>query len=96
MNRKLERLSAPTIAGLGLPQSILHFYDLVTARTSALLAGRKPPQNGCPMRLDGDLAVFHAGRGITAMSEPQAEYEETLAKAERIFDAFHFQPSGAF
>lgn len=33
-------------------------------------------------------AVFHAGGGITALSEPQAEYEETLAKAQRIFDAF--------
>jgi para-aminobenzoate synthetase component 1 len=33
-------------------------------------------------------AVFHAGGGITALSEPKAEYEETLAKAQRIFDAF--------
>ncbi|WP_334407492.1 aminodeoxychorismate synthase component I [Bradyrhizobium sp. AZCC 2289] len=34
-------------------------------------------------------AVFHAGGGITAMSQPQAEYEETLAKAQRLFDAFN-------
>jgi para-aminobenzoate synthetase component 1 len=34
------------------------------------------------------VAVFHAGGGITAMSQPEAEYEETLAKAQRIFDAF--------
>ena len=33
-------------------------------------------------------AVFYAGGGITALSEPKAEYEETLAKAQRIFDAF--------
>ncbi|WP_177248772.1 aminodeoxychorismate synthase component I [Bradyrhizobium sp. Ghvi] len=38
--------------------------------------------------IEGDVAVFHAGGGITALSEPEAEYEETLAKAERIFDAF--------
>ena len=38
--------------------------------------------------IDDDLAVFHAGGGITAMSDPSTEYEETLAKAQRIFDAF--------
>ncbi|WGR90687.1 aminodeoxychorismate synthase component I (plasmid) [Bradyrhizobium sp. ISRA435] len=42
--------------------------------------------------IDDDLAVFHAGSGITAMSDPEAEYEETLAKAQRIFAAF--QTSG--
>jgi len=36
-----------------------------------------------------DWAVFHAGGGITALSEPHTEYEETLAKAQRIFEAFH-------
>ncbi|MCK1727325.1 aminodeoxychorismate synthase component I [Bradyrhizobium sp. 142] len=39
--------------------------------------------------IDDDLAVFHAGSGITAMSDPEAEYEETLAKAQRLFAAFH-------
>lgn len=34
------------------------------------------------------VAVFQAGGGITAMSEPAAEYEETLIKARRIFEAF--------
>ncbi|MFK4719257.1 anthranilate/para-aminobenzoate synthase component I [Bradyrhizobium niftali] len=38
--------------------------------------------------INGDQAVLHAGSGITAMSDPKAEYEETLAKAQRIFDAF--------
>lgn len=38
--------------------------------------------------IDGDAAVFHAGGGITALSNPAAEYEETLVKAQRIFDAF--------
>jgi para-aminobenzoate synthetase component 1 len=33
-------------------------------------------------------AVFHAGGGITAMSDPDDEYDETLAKAARIFEAF--------
>ncbi|WFU14615.1 aminodeoxychorismate synthase component I [Bradyrhizobium sp. CB3481] len=46
--------------------------------------------------IDEGLAVFHAGGGITAMSDPQAEYEETLAKAQRIFDAFRPATSGAF
>ena len=36
---------------------------------------------------DGE-AVFHAGGGITALSDPAAEYDETLAKAERLFRAF--------
>lgn len=31
---------------------------------------------------------FHVGGGITALSNPRAEYDETLAKAERIFKSF--------
>ncbi|MEY9511437.1 aminodeoxychorismate synthase component I [Bradyrhizobium elkanii] len=46
--------------------------------------------------IDDELAVFHAGGGITAMSNPEAEYEETLAKAQRLFDAFGAYQSGAF
>lgn len=46
--------------------------------------------------MDGDRAVFHAGSGITAMSDPDAEYEETLAKAKGIFDAFGAKTAGAF
>jgi para-aminobenzoate synthetase component I len=46
--------------------------------------------------IDDGLAVFHAGGGITAMSDPEAEYEETLAKAQRIFDAFRAEKAGAF
>ncbi|WP_202639355.1 aminodeoxychorismate synthase component I [Bradyrhizobium sp. CCBAU 051011] len=45
--------------------------------------------------IDDDLALFHAGGGITAMSDPEAEYEETLAKAQRIFDAFRADTPGA-
>ncbi|PDT64351.1 aminodeoxychorismate synthase, component I [Bradyrhizobium ottawaense] len=33
--------------------------------------------------LDDKRAVFHAGSGITALSAPETEYEETLAKAQR-------------
>nr|WP_281421416.1 aminodeoxychorismate synthase component I [Chelatococcus asaccharovorans] len=33
-------------------------------------------------------ALVHAGGGITALSDPAAEYAESLAKAERIFAAF--------
>lgn len=46
--------------------------------------------------IDDGLARFHAGGGITAMSNPEGEYEETLAKAQRLFDAFGTDPSGAF
>ncbi len=35
---------------------------------------------------DGRL-TFHAGGGIVADSEPDAEYDETLAKARGIFNA---------
>ncbi|WP_244889850.1 aminodeoxychorismate synthase component I [Microvirga massiliensis] len=38
--------------------------------------------------LNGRTAVFQAGGGITALSDPRSEYEETLAKAQRIFAAF--------
>jgi para-aminobenzoate synthetase component 1 len=34
-------------------------------------------------------AVFNAGGGVTLLSDPMAEYEETLDKAKSIFDAFH-------
>ncbi|WP_439373281.1 aminodeoxychorismate synthase component I [Bradyrhizobium sp. DASA03120] len=46
--------------------------------------------------IDDGLAVFHAGGGITAMSDPAAEYEETIVKAQRIFDAFRANSSGDF
>lgn len=46
--------------------------------------------------IDDGLARFHAGGGITAMSNPEGEYAETLAKAQRLFDAFGTDPSGAF
>ncbi|HEY8192030.1 MAG TPA: chorismate-binding protein, partial [Alphaproteobacteria bacterium] len=37
---------------------------------------------------DGGKANFHAGGGITAESDPAAEYQETLDKAEAIFGSF--------
>ncbi|WP_407114588.1 chorismate-binding protein [Bradyrhizobium sp. LMG 9283] len=45
--------------------------------------------------IDEGIAVFHAGGGITAMSDPEAEYEETLAKARLIFEAFRASTAGA-
>lgn len=45
--------------------------------------------------INDDQAVFHAGSGITAMSDPKAEYEETLTKAQRIFEAFRTEKCGA-
>lgn len=38
--------------------------------------------------LDGDQAVLQAGGGVTLLSDPAAEYRETLTKAERVFAAF--------
>ncbi|MGY2050262.1 aminodeoxychorismate synthase component I [Methylobacterium sp. JK268] len=38
--------------------------------------------------MDERQAVLQAGGGITLLSDPVAEYEETLTKAERIFAAF--------
>lgn len=37
-------------------------------------------------------AVVQAGGGITLLSDPQSEYEESLIKAERLFAAFATQP----
>lgn len=45
--------------------------------------------------IDKGIASFHAGGGITA-SDPESEYEETLAKARQIFEAFRGAGSGAF
>ncbi|SFU78642.1 para-aminobenzoate synthetase component 1 [Methylobacterium sp. 174MFSha1.1] len=41
---------------------------------------------------DGTRAVLQAGGGVTLLSDPEAEYRETLTKAERVFAAF----AGAF
>ena len=38
--------------------------------------------------LEGGSAELRVGGGITMLSDPDAEYEETLTKARRIFDAF--------
>ncbi len=38
--------------------------------------------------MDGTQAVLQAGGGITLLSEPGPEYEETLTKAARVFAAF--------
>lgn len=38
--------------------------------------------------MDDERAVLQAGGGVTLLSEPGPEYDETLAKAERVFEAF--------
>ncbi|WP_375408681.1 aminodeoxychorismate synthase component I [uncultured Methylobacterium sp.] len=38
--------------------------------------------------MDGKTAVLQSGGGVTLLSEPAAEYEETLTKAARVFEAF--------
>lgn len=40
-------------------------------------------------------AFFHAGGGVTMLSDGPAEHEETLTKATRIFQAFRPEPAGA-
>jgi para-aminobenzoate synthetase component 1 len=34
------------------------------------------------------VASFHGGGGITARSDPSAEFDETIAKVQRIMEAF--------
>jgi aminodeoxychorismate synthase component I len=41
-----------------------------------------------------DTAYFHVGAGIVADSVPEAEYEETLAKARGFVDALNLAPVG--
>jgi para-aminobenzoate synthetase component 1 len=41
------------------------------------------------------VATFHVGGGITMLSDPDAEYIETLDKAEKIFKAFAMDPEVA-
>jgi para-aminobenzoate synthetase component 1 len=36
------------------------------------------------VQYSGRDAILHAGGGVTLLSDPQAEYEETLLKAEKI------------
>ena len=36
---------------------------------------------------------FHAGGGITLLSDPAGEYEETLVKARRVFEALATGPA---
>ena len=38
--------------------------------------------------MDDTRAVLQAGGGVTLLSEPGPEYDETLAKAARVFEAF--------
>jgi para-aminobenzoate synthetase component 1 len=41
----------------------------------------------------GNEASFHAGGGITLLSDPAGEYEETLVKARRVFEALAQGPA---
>ncbi len=38
--------------------------------------------------MDDRIAVLQSGGGVTLLSDPAAEYEETLTKAARVFQAF--------
>lgn len=44
--------------------------------------------------LGAGKAIFHAGGGIVADSDPQAEYAESLDKARALFAAFGLTPPG--
>ena len=45
--------------------------------------------------MNGRTAVLQAGGGVTLLSEPGPEYEETLTKAARVFQAFEETPGDA-
>ncbi|MCJ2081147.1 aminodeoxychorismate synthase component I [Methylobacterium sp. J-090] len=45
--------------------------------------------------MDGHTAVLQAGGGVTLLSDPTREYEETLTKAARVFQAFAPDGEGA-
>jgi para-aminobenzoate synthetase component 1 len=49
----------------------------------------RPAREGMPLsqQSNGGRLTFHAGGGIVADSEPDAEYDETLAKARGILNA---------
>ncbi len=40
----------------------------------------------------GGQATIHSGGGVTLLSDPEAEYQETLTKVQRIFAAFEAVP----
>ena len=42
--------------------------------------------------MNATTAVLQAGGGVTLLSEPGPEYEETLTKAARVFEAFEAAP----
>ncbi|MFN3422426.1 MAG: chorismate-binding protein, partial [Armatimonadota bacterium] len=44
--------------------------------------------------LTNSMAYFHAGGGIVADSDPEAEYEETLAKARGLLRMLGCEQSG--
>ena len=46
------------------------------------------------MTVMGNRAVFQAGGGITAESDPHAEYDETLAKARAMMNALGADAGG--
>ena len=45
--------------------------------------------------MDGTKAVLQAGGGVTLLSDPASEYDETLTKAARVFAAFEPPAGGA-
>ena len=44
------------------------------------------------MQMVGDILTIHAGAGIVADSDPEAEYQETLHKARALLAAIHWRP----
>ena len=76
------------------------YQPLATGSGDAFVGAASPPRPGTPGVIEPIAAgtpllqeqrcgrlTFHAGGGIVADSEPDAEYDETLAKAQGIFNA---------
>ena len=61
-------------------------YQPIVERASRPLSSNAGKTNGRDARSTGRL-TFHAGGGIVADSEPDAEYDETFAKARGILNA---------
>jgi len=73
------------------PNNVSHFNiairTVVYVGRASRLSSNMHQTGGTPVLPAGGRLTFHAGGGIVADSEPEAEYDETLAKARGILHA---------